>query len=164
MNYDFESLAKEVGTLFTHFKLKLTTAESCTGGQVAEVITRIPGSSIWFERGFVTYSNASKIEMLGVKDKTLSKNGAVSEETVCEMAKGALKHSLADISVAVTGIAGPDGETETKPVGTVWFAWANKKGLIQSEKRLLSGNRITIRNKATAFVLEELTKRLKEFL
>lgn len=164
MKFNFDAVAKEVGTLFTHFKLKLVTAESCTGGQVAEVITRIPGSSNWFERGFVTYSNLSKTEMLGVKDKTIGEYGAVSEETVREMAIGALKHSHADISIAITGIAGPDGETETKPVGTVWLAWANKKDIVQTEKKLFSGNRITVRDKATAYVLEELTKKLKEFL
>lgn len=164
MNFDFETLTKEVGTLFTHLKLKLVTAESCTGGQVAEVITRIPGSSKWFERGFITYSNAAKIEMLEVKDKTISKHGAVSEETAREMATGALKHSHADISIAVTGIAGPDGGTEAKPVGTVWFAWAGKKGMIHSEYQLFSGNRLTVRNKATFFALEKLTKYIKDFL
>ena len=105
----------------------LSCAESCTGGGIAAALTDIPGSSAWFDRGFVTYSNQSKKDMLGVADATLATFGAVSRETVTEMASGALECSAAQISVAVTGIAGPDGGTPDKPVGTVWIAWASAK-------------------------------------
>lgn len=104
--------------------LKITTAESCTGGLIAGLLTDLPGSSVWFERGFVTYSNLAKQEMLGVKPELIQSQGAVSKDVAEAMALGALVHSAATISLAVTGIAGPDGGSVEKPVGTVWFAWA----------------------------------------
>ena len=107
-------------------RLLLTTAESCTGGGIAETLTGIAGASAWFDRGFVTYSNEAKLSMLGVLQSTLDRFGAVSEATALEMARGAISHSGAHVSVAVTGIAGPDGGTPDKPVGTVWIAWGQK--------------------------------------
>src|SRR3990167_5136864 len=115
---NLEPLAKELGTTLKPRGLLLATAESCTGGGLSYWITSVPGSSDWYERGFVTYSNAAKIEMLGVRSATLEKFGAVSEEIAREMALGALAHSKANVSIAVTGIAGPDGGTPDKPVGT----------------------------------------------
>jgi nicotinamide-nucleotide amidase len=111
----------------------VTTAESCTGGGVAEMITSVSGSSVWFDRSFVTYSNESKQEMLGVQEATLDKFGAVSEEVAREMSAGALLLSYADISVSITGVAGPDGGTDDKPVGTIWFAWSTKTDSLEIE-------------------------------
>ena len=116
-------LAVQVGKQLKLNNFYLATAESCTGGGIAQTITEIAGSSAWFDRGFVTYSNASKCELLGVSADILENFGAVSEQTVLAMAKGALARSQAQISVAVSGIAGPDGGTIDKPVGTVWIAW-----------------------------------------
>jgi len=130
----------------------LVTAESCTGGGLAYAITAIPGSSKWFERGFVTYSNESKQELLGVSSNTLEKYGAVSEQTVIEMAHGALRNSHADFSIAITGIAGPDGGTAEKPVGTVWFAWGTKDK-IQSQLKFFQGDRKSIREQAIEYAL-----------
>lgn len=123
-----ESLAAEVGQALRRRGWVLATAESCTGGWIAQVATAIAGSSEWFERGFVTYSNAAKQEMLGVREETLMQHGAVSEDTVREMAAGALAASRAQVAVAVSGIAGPGGGTAEKPVGTVWIAWASPVG------------------------------------
>lgn len=134
----------------------LATAESCTGGGVAHTITSIAGSSNWFERGFVTYSNQSKIEMLGVNPKTIEKYGAVSDQTAIEMAEGALKHSRAQLSLAVTGITGPEGGTPDKPVGTVCFAWAGEKLEPRSEVQHFQGDRATVREQAVAFALHGL--------
>lgn len=105
--------------------LHLVTAESCTGGGLSYWLTSVPGSSHWFDRGFVTYSNAAKVAMLGLDPQALETNGAVSEETALAMAKGALLHSRADCAIAITGIAGPEGGSADKPVGTVWIAWAD---------------------------------------
>ncbi|HET7363153.1 MAG TPA: CinA family protein [Burkholderiales bacterium] len=138
----------------------LATAESCTGGWAAQALTALAGSSNWFERGFVTYSNAAKEEMLGVRPGTLARHGAVSEETAREMALGALSHSRAAIALAITGIAGPSGGTPDKPVGTVCFAWAVKGGAARSETRHLAGEREAVRRqsveRALAGVLELL--------
>jgi len=117
-------VTEQVANLLQQAKLKLATAESCTGGWIACEVTALSGSSQWFERGFVTYTNQSKQDMLGVNAETLRQYGAVSEQTVREMAQGALSNSQADVSVAVSGIAGPGGGSEEKPVGTVWIAWA----------------------------------------
>ncbi len=135
---------------------RLTVAESCTGGWIAKVLTDLAGSSEWFERGFVTYSNESKQEMLGVLASTLEAQGAVSEEVVQEMALGALKNSHADISLSVSGIAGPGGGTEDKPVGLVWFAWAYQDTVITSEKKIFSGDRNEVREQAVFHALTEL--------
>ncbi len=127
MSADFDALVKEAGALLATFRargLKLATAESCTGGLIAAILTEVPGSSDVFERGFVTYSNEAKAEMLGVPPALIEKHGAVSEAVARAMAEGALKHSRADIAVSVTGVAGPGGGTEAKPVGLVHFGAA----------------------------------------
>lgn len=126
-------------------KLMLATAESCTGGGLSYFLTNIPGSSTWFDRGFVTYSNAAKMEMLDVEPLTLEQFGAVSEETAREMAEGALKNSEASVSIAITGIAGPDGGTDEKPVGTVWIAWARHGATTKAHADVYHGDRTDIR-------------------
>jgi len=136
----------------------VATAESCTGGWIAQCITEIPGSSAWFDRGFVTYSNSAKTQMLGVKSATLETYGAVSAETVEEMVMGALAGSNADIATAVTGIAGPEGGTAEKPVGTVFIAWADKGGAIKVEKYLFLGNRHQIRAQTVQSAIQGLSE------
>ena len=138
----------------------LTTAESCTGGMVAAAITDIAGSSAVFDRGFVTYSNEAKSEMLGVSKKLLETFGAVSEQVAMCMAQGALTHSAATISIAVTGIAGPTGGSETKPIGLVHFAVAQRRGKSISDRQILKGNREQVRIQARDHVLQMLGKAL----
>lgn len=140
--------------------LMLAMAESCTGGMVAEAITSIPGSSAWFDRGFVTYSNAAKIDMLDVSAKTLEEFGAVSEQTAAEMAIGALKNSAAQIAGSITGIAGPDGGTPAKPVGTVCFAWASHSTQTSTCTRRFEGDRKSVRQQAAIFMLAGLIEKL----
>src|SRR5882672_9556542 len=153
-------LARKIGAALTARGALLATAESCTGGWAAQALTALAGSSSWFERGFVTYSNAAKEEMLGVRPGTLARHGAVSEETAREMALGALRHSRAAVALAITGIAGPSGGTRDKPVGTVCFAWAAKGGATRSETRHFTGDREAVRRqsveRALAGVLELL--------
>ncbi|MFZ2652877.1 MAG: CinA family protein [Burkholderiaceae bacterium] len=134
----------------------LVTAESCTGGLIAAACTAVAGSSDWFERGFVSYSNAAKIEALGVDPALLAAHGAVSAEVACAMAAGALRHSHADIAVAVTGIAGPGGATPGKPVGTVWLAWAQRDRPAQAELLELSGDRSSIREQTVVHALRRV--------
>ena len=141
-------LAKKVGSALKRRKLMLATAESCTGGWIAEAVTMVPGSSEWFERGFVTYTYISKREMLGVGSRTLGRHGAVAEEVVREMVKGALKRSHAQVAVAVSGVAGPSGGTPDKPVGTVCLAWGRKGRKLRSETRRYSGNREAVRRQS----------------
>lgn len=141
-------LAEEVGEALKARSLMLATAESCTGGWIAEAVTMVPGSSEWFERGFVTYTYISKREMLGVHEATLGTHGAVAEDTVREMAAGALAHSHAQIAVAVSGVAGPSGGTPGKPVGTVCLAWAIKDGSPSSETVHFAGDREAVRHQA----------------
>jgi nicotinamide-nucleotide amidase len=138
----------------------LAAAESCTGGGIAEAVTRISGSSGWFERGFVTYSNAAKIEMLGVSEAVLTQFGAVSEETARAMAGGALAHSLATHALSVTGIAGPTGGTAEKPVGSVCFAWTERGGTMASETRHFDGDRDTVRRQSVIHALQGLLRLL----
>jgi nicotinamide-nucleotide amidase len=135
--------------------LMLATAESCTGGMIAAACTDLAGSSAWFERGFVTYSNAAKTEMLGVPANLFAEHGAVSEPVARAMAAGALQHSAAQVSVAVTGIAGPTGGSADKPVGTVWFAWASPQG-VRSEVRQFDGDRASVRNATVLHALQGL--------
>jgi nicotinamide-nucleotide amidase len=139
-----EQLATSTGQALKSKKLMMTAAESCTGGWIAKLITDIPGSSEWFERGFVTYSNQSKMDLLGVSADTLQLFGAVSEQVVLQMAKGALADSRADIAVAVSGIAGPGGGSTEKPVGTVWIAWATS-GKTTARRYWLPGDRNQVR-------------------
>ena len=149
-------LAVQVGqALLTQNRL-LAVAESCTGGWIAKVITDVPGSSGWFERGFVTYSNAAKMELLGVQEATLAADGAVSAETVTAMAEGVLAHSRAEVAVAVSGIAGPDGGSPAKPVGTVWLAWAVKGQPTHRRCYTFKGDRKAVRYQAVSAALEGL--------
>ncbi|MFA6970410.1 MAG: nicotinamide-nucleotide amidohydrolase family protein [Gallionella sp.] len=147
-------LAAQVGGLLRSHGLMLVTAESCTGGGVAQAITEVAGSSVWFERGFVTYSNLSKQQMLGVAEATLVQYGAVSEATVREMVSGALANSAAQVALAVSGIAGPDGGTPDKPVGSVWFAWGVKDAAVYTQRHQLAGNRAEVRRKAVYIALQ----------
>ena len=153
-------LAEQVGLLLKQRGWMLTTAESCTGGWLGQIITAVPGSSAWYDRGFITYSNTSKQEMLGVSSATLDTFGAVSEETVREMAHGALKHSRAQISVSLSGIAGPGGGTPRKPVGTVCIGWATSDINLTSTTCRLGGDREEIRSRAVASALRGLIELL----
>lgn len=136
-------------------KLKLVTAESCTGGGIACALTSQPGSSVWFDRGFVTYSNEAKQESLGVSADTLQQFGAVSKQVVLEMAEGAISHSHASVAISVSGIAGPDGGSEEKPVGTVWFGFS-AEGRTTAVHQCFAGDRQTVRERAVIFALEYL--------
>jgi nicotinamide-nucleotide amidase len=150
---EMERLAMEVGRALKSTGRLLVTAESCTGGWVGEAVTAIAGSSDWFDRGFITYSNAAKREVLGLAAATLDQYGAVSEETAREMALGALKHSRAQIAVAITGVAGPGGGSADKPVGTVCFAWAKDDITLRSERHLLNGDRTDVRRQSVLIAL-----------
>ncbi len=135
----------------------LATAESCTGGLIAANCTELAGSSNWFERGFVTYSNAAKCELLGVDAALIDRHGAVSEAVVRAMAAGALAHSHAQVAVAVTGVAGPTGGSAEKPVGTVWLAWATPMGVV-SELRHFEGDRADVRQATVQHALKRLAE------
>lgn len=148
------SLAAQLADELGRQSLTLATAESCTGGGISWLLTGIPGSSAWFERGFVVYSNPAKKDMLGVHDKTLAAHGAVSEQVALEMASGALTHSKADVSMAVTGIAGPDGGTDTKPVGTVCFGWQKRGHKGVSSRFHFQGDRAAVRVMAIGMALQ----------
>jgi len=156
-----EKQIRELGHLLKINKLILATAESCTGGGLSYLLTRIAGSSVWFDRGFVTYSNAAKLDMLDVEPLTLEQYGAVSEETAREMAEGALKKSNASISIAITGIAGPGGGTDTKPVGTVWFGLAKKDRATITRVAIFPGDREEVRLAAIETAVNELLNYLK---
>jgi len=147
-------LAVQVGVALRTRKQTLAMAESCTGGWIAKVITDVPGSSGWFDRGFVTYSNVAKTELLGVRESIIATHGAVSAEVVADMAAGALERSRADIVLAVSGIAGPDGGSPDKPVGTVHLAWAQRDGILHAEIRRFEGNRDAVRWQTVAAALQ----------
>ena len=149
-------LATRLGGLLEARGWHVSTAESCTGGLVAGAITDVAGSSAWFERGFVTYSNEAKTEMLGVRAETLAADGAVSEATAWEMVAGALERSTADLAVAITGIAGPSGGSPGKPVGLVCFAWARRGGSLRSSTRRFAGDRAAVREGSVLVALEGL--------
>jgi nicotinamide-nucleotide amidase len=153
------ALSAKLGVVASARGAMIATAESCTGGLVAGAITAIPGSSAWFERGFVTYSNLAKEQQLGVPSATIVRFGAVSEETAKAMAQGALRGGAAEWSVAVTGIAGPDGGSPDKPVGTVWIAWAGP-GHLQAVRQRFDGDRGAIRQASVRVALEGLIDRL----
>jgi nicotinamide-nucleotide amidase len=146
-------LAERAGAALRARGWRAATAESCTGGWIAKALTDIPGSSLWFTTGYVTYANDAKIRELGVPEELLAAHGAVSEPVVAAMAAAAKDRSRADVTVAVSGIAGPDGGSAEKPVGTVWFAWAHPKGL-ESEARRFPGDREAVRRFAVAHALE----------
>ena len=159
MTESLDPLAVRLGALLHARGLRLATAESCTGGWIAKVVTDIAGSSAWFDRGFVTYSNAAKADLLGVATHTLQTHGAVSELVVLEMAVGALARSQAQVAVAVSGIAGPDGGSEDKPVGTVWFAWAVPGAPPWARCLQFAGNRGEVRHQAVRVAIEGLLER-----
>jgi nicotinamide-nucleotide amidase len=154
-----DALAQKLGERLKTAGAKLVTAESCTGGWAAQVVTSVAGSSDWFERGFVTYSNDAKRELLGVREETLKKHGAVSEETAREMAQGALDRGRGTVALAVTGVAGPGGGSAAKPVGTVCFAWASARS-VRSETQQFSGDRESVRRQSVIRALEGVLQHL----
>lgn len=154
MSDDLERLSAEAGAALQARRMMLVSAESCTGGGIGEAITRTAGSSGWFERGFITYTNQSKQEMLGVRAVTLDAFGAVSEQTAREMALGALCASHAHMAVSVTGIAGPQGGTPGKPAGMVCFCWASREGSLKTETCQFSGGRADVRRQAIIHALQ----------
>jgi len=156
------ALAEKAGARLKSAGLLLACAESCTGGWVAQAVTAVAGSSEWFDRGFVTYSNAAKQEMLDVATETLDRFGAVSEETARSMAAGALVHSRAGMAIAITGVAGPTGGTPAKPVGMVCFAWARRNGATESRTLRLAGSREQVRRESVIAALEGLLERLDD--
>jgi nicotinamide-nucleotide amidase len=160
MTERLDKLALELGKRLTAARLMLTTAESCTGGWLSKVVTDIAGASAWLDRGFVTYSNAAKQEMLGVSAGTIAEHGAVSEDVASEMAQGALAHSLAGVAVAVTGIAGPNGGSEDKPVGTVCFAWVVEGRSPITQRVQFAGNREEVRHQSVGLALDRLLELL----
>jgi len=149
-------LSMQLGQALKEKNFTLALAESCTGGLASAAITDIAGSSVWFDCGFVTYTNAAKQSMLNVSEKTLIQYGAVSEKTAEEMAIGALKNSLADIAGSITGIAGPTGGSIDKPVGTVCFAYALKNGYVMTTTKHFTGNRQQIRHQSVIQLLNGL--------
>ena len=155
MNPSIKSLAEKLGHALSQSDAKVTAAESCTGGGVAHAITAVAGSSKWFDCGFVTYANSAKHRLLGVPQEMLSSQGAVSEAVVRSMVAGAASAADADYAVAISGIAGPGGGTEDKPVGTVWFAWQSPAG-VSAKKHLLAGDRTAVREQAIKISLQEL--------
>jgi nicotinamide-nucleotide amidase len=158
---DLLTLSESVGAQLLNRGEWLVTAESCTGGWVAQCITAIAGSSAWFDRGFVTYSNAAKQDMLGVPEATLSRHGAVSEATARAMAQGAIAHSRGDWAIAITGIAGPSGGTPDKPVGTVCFAWAQRDGGCEAQTCCFDGDRQAVREQSVIHALRGLLARVE---
>ncbi len=164
MDADLLALSESIGAAALaksgQRRLLLATAESCTGGWVAQVITHTAGSSAWFDRGFVTYSNEAKLQMLGVSAETLERHGAVSLETAADMATGALKNSNALFSLSITGIAGPTGGSPGKPVGTVCFAWCRVGAEASTETVVFAGDREAIRRQAVHHALRGLLLRL----
>lgn len=155
-------LAREIGVLLAGRCERMVSAESCTGGWIAKVVTDVAGSSEWFERGLVTYSNEAKQAVLGVHAGTIAAHGAVSEATVLEMAAGALVATPADWAVAVSGVAGPGGGTSDKPVGLVWLAWARRDWPPSAERLQFTGDRWAIRVQAVEAALAGLLRRLRE--
>ena len=160
MDDELDRVAEELGRQLLARGLSLATAESCTGGWVAKVLTDIPGSSGWFECGFVTYSNRAKQKMLGVRGATLDRHGAVSEQTVLEMVAGALDHSHADLAVSISGVAGPGGGTPDKPVGTVWFGWGRRDDAARARRVHFEGDREAVRWQAVRVALQGILEYL----
>ncbi len=148
------SLAGQVGSILNRHGQKLAAAESCTGGWVCQAVTDVAGSSAWFDRGFVTYTNLAKQELLGVPESVLATHGAVSLETVRAMVAGALRNSHADCALAVSGIAGPTGATPGKPVGTVCFAWQQRDGVCVTAREQFDGDRRSVRRQAVTVALQ----------
>jgi len=161
MDAELADLSAALGEACRAKGVLLATTESCTGGWVAQVITHTAGSSGWFERGFVSYANAAKADMLGVRMNTIETFGAVSLETAAEMAAGALRHSQATAALAITGIAGPGGGSADKPVGTVCFGWCLKDQAPSCERRLFGGDREAIRRQAVVHALQGMIGRIQ---
>lgn len=149
-------LAQQLGQALLARGWRLATAESCTGGGIGAAITAVPGSSAWFDGGLITYSNRAKQALLGVEAATLVAVGAVSEAVVAQMAAGALQHCDADLAVAVSGIAGPDGGSADKPVGTVWIAWAQRDATVITRRFVFAGDRHSVRQQTVAQALQGL--------
>ena len=160
MDKKIATLAGEVAAVLTEQKLTLAVAESCTGGGLCQTLTDIPGSSAWFDRGFITYSNQAKIDMLKVSPTLLEQNGAVSFEAARAMVDGVHEHSQAELAIAITGIAGPGGGTAEKPVGTVFFGIGQKGQAVKIDKRRFKGGREEVRARSVEFVLKALLKTL----
>lgn len=159
---ELASLAKALGDRLRAKRLKLAVAESCTGGWIAKSVTDVAGSSQWFDRGFVVYSNRAKTDLLGVAAQTLLQFGAVSEQVAIEMAQGALAHSHADLALAVTGIAGPDGGQADKPVGLVWLATRRRGAAVVASEHRFAGDRDAVRRQAVAFGLQRLIEQVSD--
>ncbi len=157
-----ESIAARLGERMLTLGLRLATAESCTGGWIAKTVTDIPGSSAWFDSGFVTYSNAAKATLLGVAPAMLNHHGAVSEAVVTAMAEGALAQTQAQVALAISGIAGPGGGSADKPVGTVWFAWCLPGQQICTQRQWFEGDRHAVRRQAVWCAFHGLLERLPE--
>ena len=162
MDAELYALSGKVGDALKSRKVMMAAAESCTGGWIGQAVTMVPGSSKWFDRGFVTYTNDAKQDMLGVSGATLKEYGAVSEQTVREMVAGALERSKAQVAVAVSGIAGPDGGTKAKPVGTVMLAWGTKGGAIRAQSVHFMGDRDAVRRQTVFAALEGVLALLGE--
>ena len=160
----YQTLLLQLSEQLIHQNKMLVTAESCTGGGVAYAITEMPGSSGWFERGFVTYSDLAKQEQLGVAGALITRHGAVSEEVAAAMAQGALQHSRADLSVAVTGVAGPGGGSEEKPVGTVCFGWSGRNGDTRTARIQFEGSRQQVRELSILTALQGLADLVEQSL
>lgn len=158
----FERQLEQLSQHFIRRNWRLVSAESCTGGLLAASVTNLAGSSEWFEGAFVTYRLTAKTRFLGVQAATLRRHGAVSEPVAREMAQGALDHSDADISVAITGLAGPSGGEPLQPVGTVWFAWCDANGLLQAQAHVFEGTRAQVREAAVATALDGLLRLFDE--
>ncbi len=156
-----EQLTRQLAEALQQRGQRICTAESCTGGLIAKTFTDLAGSSSWFDRGFVTYSNQAKIDMLGVSAQTLQQYGAVSEQVAAEMAAGAITHSEAQLAIAVTGIAGPGGGSELKPVGTVWFGFACD-GEITTQRQLFGGDRAAVREHSLLFAIHAMLQILQK--
>lgn len=164
MDVNCYPLSRCLGEKLEAAGMMIAVAESCTGGDLSRVITRVPGSAAWFDRGFITYTNESKTEMLGVDAKLIKEHGAVSGEVAKAMATGVLDHSHADISAGITGIAGPSGGTPEKPVGTVWIAVALKNGHCEARRTLFESGRKHVRMSAVAYTLNWLCEEIEKFL
>lgn len=159
-----EPSAASLADLMLRLGLRLAVAESCTGGWLAKVVTDLAGSSAWLDRGFVTYSNAAKQEMLGVRAETLAAHGAVSEAVVAEMVIGALSRSAAQVAVAISGVAGPGGGSPEKPVGTVCLAWAWPKGRVETRRFHFGGDRDAVRRRSVQAAIDGLVERLGDLV
>lgn len=160
MDRELYALAERAGVALKRRGFMLATAESCTGGWIGQAITMVPGSSAWFDCGFITYTNAAKRDLLGVREQTLEAFGAVSDQTLAEMAAGALLHSRAQVAVAVSGVAGPDGGSADKPVGTVCIAWVLQGAQPEMQTFLFAGDRDAVRRASVIAALEGLPGRL----